>query len=117
MNAVGLADEVRTMTHEGGHAFHVFETNHLPYKEQRDVPLEFAEVASMSMELLASPYMDVFFSAADAARYGVEHIEKIIQFWPYMAVVDAFQHWAYTHPGGGDPAQCDAKWAELWARF
>jgi oligoendopeptidase F len=69
------------------------------------------------MELLVSPYMDTFFSPADTARYGVEHIEKIIQFWPYMAVVDAFQHWAYTHPGGGDPAQCDAKWAELWARF
>lgn len=84
MNAVGVSDEVRTITHEGGHAFHVFETNDLPYKEQKNVPLEFAEVASMSMELLASPYLDEFYSGADVARHRVEHIEKILLFWPYM---------------------------------
>jgi oligoendopeptidase F len=118
MNAVGLADEIRTITHEGGHAFHVFETNDLPYKEQREYPLEFAEVASMAMELLASPYLDEFYQGADVARHRVEHIEKILLFWPYMAVVDAFQHWAYTyHRDGTDPAKCDAKWGELWTRF
>jgi oligoendopeptidase F len=118
MNAVGVSDEVRTITHEGGHAFHVFETNDLPYKEQKNVPLEFAEVASMSMELLASPYLNAFYNEADVARHRVEHIEKILLFWPYMAVVDAFQHWAYTHPQDGrDPAQCDAQWGELWGRF
>ncbi|MEO8606275.1 MAG: M3 family oligoendopeptidase [Chloroflexota bacterium] len=118
MNAVGVSDEVRTITHEGGHAFHVFETNDLPYKEQKNVPLEFAEVASMSMELLASPYLNAFYNEADVARHRIEHIEKILLFWPYMAVVDAFQHWAYTRPQDGqNPAKCDAKWGELWARF
>jgi oligoendopeptidase F len=42
----------------------------------------------------------------------------MIWFWPYMAVVDAFQHWVYTHPQqGADPHHCDAKWSELWQRF
>jgi oligoendopeptidase F len=42
----------------------------------------------------------------------------MILFWPYMAVVDAFQHWAYNHHAAAtDPANCDAKWAELWRRF
>ncbi|MEM7336325.1 MAG: M3 family metallopeptidase [Chloroflexota bacterium] len=57
MNAVGSAGDVRTMLHEAGHAFHAFESNHLPYPDQRHSGHEFSEVASMAMELLASPYL------------------------------------------------------------
>jgi oligoendopeptidase F len=121
MNAVGIHDDVQTMLHEGGHAFHVFEAAHLSYYPQQDVPTEFAEVASMSMELLASPYLsseEGFYSEAEAARARIEHLEGIIKFWPYMAVVDAFQHWVYTHhQEASNPANCDAKWSELWDRF
>jgi oligoendopeptidase F len=122
MNAVGVHDDVQTLLHEGGHAFHVFESNHLPYLQQQDPPIEFAEVASMAMELIAAPYLvrdaGGFYSEEEAARARVEHLEGIIRFWPYMAVVDAFQHWVYTHPdAASDPANCDAKWGELWDRF
>ncbi len=120
-NAVGVHDDVQTLLHEGGHAFHVFEAGHLPYFQHFQVPLEFMEVASMAMEMLASPYLTAdrggFYSPSDAARARVEHLERSLLFWPYMAVVDAFQHWAYTHPGGDDPQQCDLKWVELWQRF
>jgi oligoendopeptidase F len=35
-----------------------------------------------------------------------------------MAVVDGFQHWAYTHPqAAAQPAECDAAWLDLWLRF
>ena len=76
----------------------------------------------MSMELLAAPYLSAqhggFYSEADAARARVEHLEGAILFWPYMAVVDAFQHWVYEHPDAAlDPANCDAQWAALWRRF
>ncbi len=121
MNAVGIHDDVQTMLHEGGHAFHAFEASRLPYYAQQDVPIEFAEVASMAMELLAAPYLngdDAFYSESEAARARIEHLEGMIRFWPYMAVVDAFQHWAYTnHTAATDPKHCDAKWAELWDRF
>jgi oligoendopeptidase F len=121
MNAIGVRDDVRTMLHESGHAFHVFETNHLPYVQQLQVTMEFAEVASISMELLAAPYLSEahggFYTYREGARDRVEHLERIILFWPYMAVVDAFQHWAHTHPAGIDPAACDAKWTELQQRF
>jgi oligoendopeptidase F len=122
MNAVGMATDVRTLLHEAGHAFHVFETRPLPYHQQHSVPMEFAEVASMAMELLAAPYLRKsdggYYDDADYARARVEHLEGILLFWPYMAVVDGFQHWAYTHPeAGADPAACDAAWDELWGRF
>ncbi len=122
MNAVGVHDDVQTLIHEGGHAFHVFETVHLPYLQQRDVGLEIAEVASMSMELLSAPYlsqeMGGFYTPRDAARARIEHINAALCFWPYMAVVDAFQHWVYlNHNVALDPVECDRKWSELWDRF
>jgi oligoendopeptidase F len=122
MNAVGTHDDVQTMLHEAGHAFHNFEKAHLPYHPQMHVPMEFNEVASMSMELLAAPYLAAtatpFYSEADAARARIEHLENAILFWPYMAVVDAFQHWAYTHPiDAANTNNCDAYWQSLWKRF
>ena len=121
MNSVGLHDDVQTLLHEGGHSFHAYEVAALPYIQQKDVPTEFAEVASMAMELLAQPYLAQptgFYNEADAARATIEHLEGLITFWPYMAVVDAFQHWVYTHEdAASDPAHCDAKWGELWDRF
>lgn len=121
MNAVGLRDDVRTMLHESGHAFHVFETNHLPYIQQQNITMEIAEVASMAMELLASPYLSDrsggFYRGPDYAQDRSQHLERIILFWPYMAMVDAFQHWVYTHDAGSDPAACDAQWIELAQRF
>tara|TARA_B100002051_G_scaffold272126_1_gene308177 strand:+ start:2772 stop:4475 length:1704 start_codon:yes stop_codon:yes gene_type:complete len=122
MNAVGTHSDVQTMLHEGGHAFHVFESDKLPYASQRDVGMEFAEVASMAMELLASPYLTKehggFYEIDQAKRARIEHLEKIIMFWPYMAVVDAFQHWAYTNPEDAmNPSNCDAEWTKLWKRF
>jgi oligoendopeptidase F len=122
MNAVGLHDDVQTLLHESGHCFHVFESAPLPYAPQRNVGMEFAEVASMGMELLASPFLAMdnggFYSNQDAARARIEHVEKCILFWPYMAVVDAFQHWVYENPNdAANPTQCDAAWMHEWNRF
>lgn len=122
MNAVGIHDDVQTLLHESGHAFHAFERSHLPYYQQRHVGMEFSEVASMAMELLASPYLarenGGFYERSDAARAIIEHLERSIRFWPYMAVVDAFQHWVYEHPDEAkDPEKCDDQWTQLWKRF
>lgn len=123
MNAVGKREDVRTLLHEVGHAFHGFEVmGNLPYMQQRSYPIEFAEVASMAMELLAAPYLTHefggYYTPEEAARDRIEHLEGIMFFWPYMAVVDGFQLWAYTHGDDAkDPAACDEKWGELWDRF
>jgi len=124
-NAVGIHDDIQTLLHEGGHSFHAFESFKLPYFQQRNesaIPMEFAEVASMAMEYLTSPYLSKefggFYSEADAARAQVDHIETDLRFWAYMAIVDAFQHWVYENPvDGKDPDKCDAAWAALEKRF
>lgn len=122
MNGNGTHDDLQTMLHEAGHAFHAFESFNLPYIWQTDAPMEFCEVASMSMELLAAPYLtkayNGFYTTQEAARARIEHLEGILKFLPYMAVVDGFQHWVYTNPEvAHDPAACDAAWGDLWDRF
>jgi len=95
-NAVGLHEDVQTVLHETGHAFHVFESIHLPYSQQLQYGAEIAEVASTAMELLASPYL--------ARRY--------------MAGVDLFQHWVYENLSEArNPDNCDTKWGELWDQY
>jgi oligoendopeptidase F len=121
MNSVGTGDDIRTILHEAGHAFHNFARGALPYRQQKSSPMEFSEVASMAMELLATPYITKdnggFFTPPESKQWRQHHLEKIILFWPYMAVVDGFQHWAYTHKDGSNPLACDAKWAELWQQY
>jgi oligoendopeptidase F len=122
MNAVGIHDDVQTLLHEGGHAFHSFEMAALPYSHQRDLGMEIAEVASMTMELLAAPYLTEdyggFYTPAQARRARTAHLEEMILFWPYMAVVDAFQHWAYTHVEEAiQPGASEARWSALYRRF
>ncbi|MCB1216760.1 M3 family oligoendopeptidase [bacterium] len=122
MNAVGMSQDVRIMLHECGHAFHVYQTADLPYMQQRDVPMEFAEVASMSMELLAAPYLTAdqggFYSAEDHARDHSTQLEYIIFTWVMIAVGDALQHWIYSNPEQAkDAANVSAKYLELFQRY
>lgn len=98
MNAVGTHDDVQTLLHEGGHAFHVFAAAGEPLADLRDPPIEFAEVASMGMELIAGPFLKEFYGPAEAKRAWQDHLDGIVRFFPYMATIDQLQHWAYTHP-------------------
>jgi oligoendopeptidase F len=121
MNGVGIHDDVQTILHEGGHAVQAFECAQLPFFFQ-DIPAEFAEVASMSMELLTSPYLvkerGGFYTSEGAARARIQYLESMLLFWPYMAVVDAFQQWVYENQeAASHPENCDACWARLWERF
>jgi len=116
--------DIQTMLHEGGHAFHEFERAHCHFYQRGEIylPQEFGEVASMSMELLASPYKTKesggFYTDHEQARTMIELLEGIITFLPYMALVDAFQHWIYENPSlSVDASRCEEKWAELWDRF
>jgi oligoendopeptidase F len=122
MNAVGLAEDMRTLIHEAGHAFHNFERLKLPYFQQRVPGLEFAEVASIAMELLTGPYLSNEnggpYDSQEAARARAAVLEHTILFWPYMAVVDAFQHWAYQNPAQAvHSEECDTHWLALWQRY
>lgn len=117
MNAVGLQRDVETLLHEGGHAFHSLESKDEElYAYRANVPLEFAEVASMSMELLGNEHLEVYYSPADAARARRNHLEGIVSILGWIATVDAFQLWLYANPGHSRPDRAKA-WNDLLTRF
>jgi oligoendopeptidase F len=97
MNAVGLQRDVETILHEAGHAFHAQATRGEDLYAYRGAPIEFCEVASMAMELLGNEFLEEFYAVPEANRARKTHLEGIIGFFPWMATVDAFQHWIYTH--------------------
>ena len=117
MNAVGVDGDVRTLLHEAGHAFHVFATQEEALGDYRHGPIEFCEVASMSMELLGGEHLEVFYNRdEDLKRSRRNHLEGIVEILAWIAQVDAFQHWIYTHPGHS-PAQRRDQWVALNQRF
>ena len=116
MNAVGVQRDVETILHEAGHAFHALATRNEDFFAYRSAPIEFCEVASMSMELLGNEYIETFYNETDAKRARREHLEGIIEVFPWIATVDAFQHWIYTHPGHTRDERRTA-WLALMDRF
>jgi oligoendopeptidase F len=120
MNAVGVHDDVSTLIHEAGHAFHTFATAEIPYLWPRSTGHEAAELASMTMELLAAPYLVAptgYYSPADAAEAQIDHLEDLLLGLPHIACVDAYQHWIYTDGVDATPNERDAMWLEVRARF
>ncbi|MGD9690982.1 MAG: M3 family oligoendopeptidase [Phycisphaerales bacterium] len=117
MNASGVHRDVETMVHEAGHAFHALLCRDDPLLANRsEMPLEFAEVASMSMELTSLPFLDEFYSPGDADRARRLHMELLATLLPWVATIDQFQHWLYTHPGHTRAARREA-WLAVRARF
>ena len=116
MNAVGVNGDVSTMIHEGGHAFHQFAARHDDLMAYRSSPIEFAEVASFGMEMLTLDLLDEFYDEQDAARAKRRKLEGIITLLPWVATIDAFQHFLYTNPHHTRD-QRRAHWLGLVDRF
>ncbi len=116
MNAIGVQRDVETILHEAGHAFHAQATRDEDLYAYRGAPIEFCEVASMSMELLGNEFLEEFYPTTEANRARKTNLEGIIGFFPWMAVVDGFQHWVHTHPGHTS-AERKAAYLQLMDRF
>ncbi|MEM0984134.1 MAG: M3 family oligoendopeptidase [Planctomycetota bacterium] len=120
MNAAGVHRDVETMVHEAGHAFHSMLCVAEPLLHYRHSPIEFAEVASMSMELLSMPYWGVeggfYEDEADLHRAQRKQLQGTLSLLPWIATIDAFQHWIYqNHEHTRD--ERTAAWNALIDRF
>jgi len=99
MNASGSLRDVTTMVHEGGHAIHSMLTRHLEFIGFKEIPSEIAELASMSMELISMEHWEHFFSDPEELRRArQEQLEGVLETLPWIACIDAYQHWLYTNP-------------------
>ncbi|WP_294672102.1 M3 family oligoendopeptidase [uncultured Fluviicola sp.] len=117
MNAAGAQRDLTTMVHEGGHAVHSFLSRDLELTGFKSLPSEVAELASMSMELLTMELWDEFYTNEnDLKRAKLEQLESVVKVLPWIAQIDAFQHWIYTHPNHTTPERTE-EWLRLSKRF
>lgn len=79
----------------------------------RDYPIEIAEVASMSMELMGMYGRNVFYpDPSNLKRAQNEQIQRVLDLCPRVCVIDGFQHWLYKNPEHS-VAERQAKFREL----
>lgn len=117
MNATSTLRDMVTIMHEGGHAVHNFLTKDLALSDFKSPPMEVAELASMSMELISMDHWDIFFpNEEECKRAKREHLEDLIETLPWVATIDCFQHWLYENP---QHTQEDRKqaWQQVFHRF
>src|SRR5699024_1761141 len=117
MNSANTLQDLTTMVHEGGHAVHTFLNRDLELNAFKELPSEVAELASMSMELLSMKYWKEFFDKGeDLKRALYEQIYGTADTLPWVALIDQFQHWIYTHPQHSREER-KQKWVELFKEF
>ena len=117
MNSTNSLRDLVTIVHEGGHAVHSIVDKQLELVDYKNLPSEVAELASMSMELLSMEHWDDFFTnPEDCARARKKHLQDVLKGLPWIAAVDAFQHWIYLHPehDANDRRQA---WSDTYNRF
>lgn len=116
-NATEKVRDLVTLIHEVGHAVHQVQMRDLRLQAYGRYPMEVAELASMSMELLSFDQWNLFFDKEeDLRRAKREHLEKIIGLFLSVAQTDAFQHQVYLNPSL-TPEERNDLWVSLESRF
>jgi oligoendopeptidase F len=117
MNSAGIHEDILILIHESGHAFHNFSHNKQPTIEYSTPPNEISEVASMAMELITMENWDIFYKKKeDLLRAKIRKLEWIILLFPWISIIDLFQHWLYTQKNLNRKALIN-KWKELTNSF
>lgn len=110
-NFNGTSGDVDVLTHEAGHAFQGYMSQHFDLLAYHWPTKEACEIHSMGMEYMTWPWMDKFF-IEDTEKYKFMHLAEGVSFIPYGVTVDEFQHWVYEHPEA-TPAERKAAWKEI----
>ncbi len=123
LNAAGSHSNVMDMLHECGHAFHSL----LSLKTQNLIwncyyPMEFAEVASQSLELLGIPYLykerGGFYNTTDTEGILEDALVFVLDSLIRKGRDEEFLHWVYGQPTEQLSAEVlNAKRLELNERF
>lgn len=117
MNATRSLNDLRTFMHECGHAIHFYLTRDLKLVSARRFPSEVSELASMTMELLSMDYWDIFFpNQEELLRAKINQLENVLKVLPWIATIDQFQHWVYTHPSHSRQER-KAEWLRILKSF
>jgi len=73
-------------------------------------------VASIGMEQFGLERLQEAFSEDEARILAIHSLDRWLSLLPWVASVDSFQDWLYTHPGHGREER-ETKWVEIRHRF
>ena len=118
MNSAATDRDIYTLLHESGHSFHQFALANQPIFPYRDVPAEFAEVASMSMELIGMSNLKPFYGddKESIERSVLGELADVVWLFPWVASIDSFQHRLYEYPEHTAEDRSDI-WDEIMSRY
>jgi oligoendopeptidase F len=99
MNLSNTDGDLITFMHEMGHGIHDLMKRDQGLYAYKQIPMESAELASMSMELFTVDRWNEFYKKEEELkRAKKEHLKAAVMLLPYIMVVDQFQHWLYKNP-------------------
>ena len=114
-NFNGTADDVDSITHEAGHGFQFYCSRDYELPEYYEAPSDISEVHSMSMELFAWPWLDLFFGD-ETDKYKFSYLDKSLKKITLFTIADEFQEWVYTNPEAA-PQERTKIWREIERKY
>jgi M3 family oligoendopeptidase len=115
-NSTGDSEDIRTLTHEMGHAFQGWESQKIESIDLQWPTSDACEVHSMGMEFLSMRYIEEFFPEDLAIKYCRNRWRDAVEMICYIVIVDEFQHWVYENPNAS-PDERDIAWDKIWDTY
>ncbi|WP_186649717.1 M3 family metallopeptidase [Fluviispira vulneris] len=117
-NFSGHFRDAITFVHEFGHALHGYAVSNINNILLRHPGFEFCEVASIGLELLASPFFTAWWNnKSDAKKALAFQLFHMLHFWPFMAMMDEWQHVIYSGKETGDAKQRNKAWQNISKKY
>ncbi|MBO1580614.1 M3 family oligoendopeptidase [Bacillus sp. XF8] len=113
MNLTKTQADVVVFLHEMGHCIHHDLMKDISIHQYQHLPMETAELASMTMELFTMDKWDIFYrNKEDFKQAKQEQLTQIVEYLPITLIIDQFQHWLYKNPNHTTEER-NAKFLEL----
>ncbi len=117
-NFGGSFRDSMTFIHEFGHAIHGYAVSNINNVLLRHPGFEYCEVASIGLELLASPfYSDLWINKKDSNKALSFQLFHMLHFWPFMAMMDEWQHRIYSSKEIPSASQRNKIWREVSKKY
>lgn len=107
-----------TLIHEFGHALHACAFTNIQHILLRQPGFEFCEFASIGLELLSNRYFNEFWNDPKDVERAIQYqLSRMIDFWPFMAMMDEWQHEVYSSPDDFNAKERNHLWKRLSRKY
>lgn len=110
--------DIFTLLHEFGHCLHGSAVSQINNILLRHPGFEFCELASMGMELLARKFVPQLWVNPSEGKKALQFdMFQKLQFWPFMAMMDQWQHTIYAEEKYINPLERNRFWKDVSQQY